>query len=48
MKNAFDDNPLSFVYTGYQDNGQWVGVDLEEEKQIKSIVFCPKTDKNDI
>ncbi|MBC9797809.1 discoidin domain-containing protein [Sinomicrobium weinanense] len=48
MKNAFDGDPLSFVYTGYQEDGQWLGLDLGEQKEIKSIVFCPRTDKNDI
>ncbi|MCF8716338.1 transglutaminase domain-containing protein [Joostella atrarenae] len=48
MKNAFDKDVLSFVYSGYNIDGQWVGLNFGTKKVINSIVFCPRTDKNDV
>jgi len=48
VKNAFDGSVITFVETKEKDNGQWIGLDFGEKKNISKLSFCPRTDKNNV
>jgi len=48
IKFAFDNNPLSFLSVPVANTEEWIGLDLKSQKEISQIVFCPRTDKNNI
>ena len=48
IANAMDDNVLTFMNFNENVYNLWLGVEFNSPQQIDSIVFCPRTDDNDI
>lgn len=48
IKFAFDNKPLSFLSVPIANTEEWIGLDLKSQKEISQVIFCPRTDKNNI